>query len=209
MNLAPLRFRRLVGQMYPFDDMASRIELDWQLREETAESLEAKIEEFLQKRRPREAVSRLLLPRHANLIIATEKLGIDPDLLSTDQDRVNSVMWKLGFATNDILDLHGQFWRYHEAMANACKLASLSPSLSDVEQIRERSNNYFVTLEAILRDSLLYTTWALSTDHYANPRKFVYRPYIDEAAASEILRSFASRDTSERSLTASGFSPSF
>ncbi len=200
MNLAPLRFRRLVGQMYPFDDEPSRIELDYQLREEVADTLEAKIEEFLQKRRPREAVSRLVLPRYANVVIATEKLGIDSELFRSDQDRVNAAMWKLGFSLNDVLDVHGQFWLYHDAMMNACRPAPLGPSLGDIEQIRERSNNYFVTLEAILRDSLLYTAWALTTDHYASSHKFTYRPHVDEESALQTLKSFVEEQDSDYSV---------
>ncbi len=190
MNIAPLRFRRLVSQMYPPDE-ANRSELDWQLRNETAESLESKIEQFLMKRRPRDAVGSLLLARRTNLIVATERLSISDELLKDDDDRVNSVMWKLGFSISDVIDLHSRFWRYHHAITQACSQALMTPPLADSEQIRERAGSYFPTLEEILRDSLLYTTWALTNDHYKSSRKFIYRPMDDERQARTVLHRFA------------------
>jgi hypothetical protein len=189
MNIAPLRLRRLVAQMYPADNEQDRSELDWQLRSETAETLESKIEQYLHKRGPREAVSTLLLARRTNLIVATERLNVIDELLSTDGDRVNAVLWKLGFSIADNLDAHAQFWRYHSALNALCKPAAVNVPVVDVEQLRERSVNYFVTLEEILRDALLYTTWALTTDHYSARRKFAYNPELDSEEALQTLKS--------------------
>ncbi|MEV7988527.1 hypothetical protein [Micromonospora sp. NPDC085948] len=200
LNAAPLRLRRLVGQMYPLDSEPDRQELDWQLREETAERLEAKIDQYLRRQTPREAVSTLLLARRSNVVVATEKLQIQQDLLTTDEDRINSTLWKLGYSISDSLDPHAQFWRYHEAIDQTCRQSMLNPPSADMEEIRERSVNYFVALEEILRDSLTYTTWALTSDHYASDRRLVFRPHIHATAALEGLRSFLSQHESDHPI---------
>lgn len=199
-HIAPLRLRRLVSQMYQLDDESDRQELDWQLRDETGEKLEGKIDQFLKRQTPRDVVSTLLLTRRSNIVVASEKLRFSLDLLSEDVQRVNATLWKLGYATDDSIDPHARFWRFHEVLYQACRQASLSPVSADMEKLRERSVNYFITLEEILRDSLLYTTWALTSDHHADDHGFFYRPHIDASAALTTLKIFAAHDTSDHAL---------
>ncbi|GHJ10591.1 hypothetical protein TPA0907_49580 [Micromonospora humidisoli] len=180
LSLAPQRLRRLVGQMYLLDKESERDELDWQLRGEDAPTLEAKIESYLQKRSPREAVSALLLARKSNFVVAASKIGLAEEVLLSDEDRVNAVLWKLGFPVEDLLDPHRDFWALHEKMGQVTRQSPINPSATDAENIRRYAASFFVKLEDLLKDSLLYTTWALTHDHFASTRPFVYRSGIGE-----------------------------
>ena len=196
-DIAPLRLRRLVGQMYTLDNREERHELEWQLRGEVADSLEARIENYLQSRPPREAVSALLLARRSNMVVALEKLDLSEEILDNDEDRINSVLWKLGFSVEDALDRHKDLWSLHARMVQLTRQSPVGPLAADQEQIRGQAASYFVQLEDALRDSLLYTTWALTNDHFASSPPFVYKPHVHEAQALRILKQQASTDLDE------------
>ncbi|MET8909188.1 hypothetical protein [Micromonospora sp. NPDC004551] len=192
--LGPLRLRRLVTQMYELTDPDDREELRWQLRDEEAPSLEGQVEQYLQMRTARESVTSLLLARRRNFDVAARNLSLGVDIFKNDSDRVNAVMWKLGFSVEDILDPHAGFWSIHDRMTQVTRQSPINPGAVDAEQVRRHANSYFVKLEDLLRDSLLYTTWALTNDHIASTRPFLYRPTVDETKALGTLRSFSSAE---------------
>ncbi|WFE29317.1 hypothetical protein O7623_09045 [Solwaraspora sp. WMMD791] len=178
--LAPLRLKRLVGQMYRLDDEADRQDLEWQLRGEESANLEAKIESYLQNGDPSTVISALLLARRSNFIVASSHLGLAEDNLRTDEDRVNAVMWKLGFPVEGTLDPHRSFWNLFDTLNQSIRQSPLTLAPQDVDRIRGHAGAFFPVLESVLRDSLFYVTWALTTDHPSTARPFVYRPHIDE-----------------------------
>lgn len=200
-NIGPLRLRRMIAEMYPLDNEHERTELDWQMREEAAETTEARIEKFVQRRSPRDVVSSLLLVRHSNLIVATENLMIQDDLLRDDEDRVNSVLWKLGFSISDGLDQYSDFWRYLDATKKACRSAGVNPQMLDIEQIRREAGPFFPELERVLKDCLVFVTWALLTDHHRSEKRFVYRPNDDAPSALRRLHDMQARDEQGRRLS--------
>jgi hypothetical protein len=57
-----------------------------------------------------------------------------------------------------------------------------------------------VRLEGLLRDALLYTTWALTNDHFTSIRPFVYQQDVHEASAIKALEqaSLAGASTDSR-----------
>jgi hypothetical protein len=69
---------------------------------------------------------------------------------------------------------------------------------ADREEIRGLAGSYFVELEHILDDSLAYTTWALTNDHFASPKPFVYRPALDRLRSMELLTQRKTDDKSPR-----------
>ncbi|MGC5662743.1 hypothetical protein ACN261_20450 [Micromonospora sp. WMMD723] len=183
LPLGLMRLRRLVGQMYRMDDERDRQDLEWQLRGEEGPSLEAKIEHYLQRGEPRQVVSSLLLARRSNFVVAASRLSLAEEILTTDDERVNAVMWKLGFSVEDLLDPHKDFWQLHEKVLQALRQAPPTLTSRDVDRIRGNTGAYFPQLESVLREALYYTTWALTTDHASSPRPFVYRPSVDEEGA--------------------------
>jgi hypothetical protein len=195
-DLALLRLRRLVAQMYRLDDEGDRSELEWQLRHEEAGPLDAKLEQHLRKRSPRQTVSSLLLARKSNFIVASSSLTLAEDTLADDEDRINSVMWKLGFSVEDVLDPHREFWRLQEKMVQVARQSPVSSGAVDDENIRRYVLDYFVKLEALLKDAILFTTWALTNDHFASNRSFVYRPSVDAGASIGLLRQASATQSS-------------
>jgi hypothetical protein len=196
---AALRLRRLVRQMYRFDKEEDRLELAWhlQLRDEGTDTLDAVLEQYLQSSTPRQAVSTLLLARRSNFIIAADKLMLNEKILSTDEDRINAVLWKLGFTAEDLLDPHARFWVLHEKMLNLTRQSPINPLGPDEEQLRSQAVNYFVALEDLLKDALLYSTWCLTFDHYSSPQRFVYRPHLAKEISLRLLKERADLDTDD------------
>ncbi|MEU4773655.1 hypothetical protein [Micromonospora sp. NPDC023644] len=198
-SLAALRLRRLVRQMYRFDKEEDRLELAWhlQLRDEGTDTLDAVLEQYLQSSTPRQAVSTLLLARRSNFIVAADKLNLNERALSTDEDRINAVLWKLGFTAEDLLDPHARFWVLHEKMVTLTRQSPINPLGPDEEQLRSQAVNYFVALEDLLKDSLLYSTWCLTVDHYSSPQRFIYRPHLAKEISLRVLKEQADLDVDE------------
>ena len=75
-SLAPLRAKQFVEQMYRMEDEQDRRDLSWQMREEPSDSLDAKLEHYLQTKPPKEAIGNLVLSRWNNVVVATTSLGL-------------------------------------------------------------------------------------------------------------------------------------
>jgi len=195
-SLPTLRLRRLVRQMYRFDSEDDRLELAWhlELRHEGTDTLDAVVEQYLRSSTPRHAVSKLLLARRGNFIVAAERLMLADKLMKSDDDRINGVLWKLGFSVEDFRDPHHRFWDLHEDLIALTRQTLRSRVGPDEEKVRSAAVNYFVALEDLLKDALLFTTWALTTDHYSSDRRFTYRTEVDAPRALEILKARAEMD---------------
>lgn len=189
-SLAPLRARRLIEQMYRLDQETDREELDWQMRDEPNDSLEAKLEHYLQTKPPKRAIGNLVLARRSNVVIATTNLRLGSLADENDEDLINAVLWKLGFAIDDLGETNATFWQALESVLQRARQGTVSSQSADHENIRGAASTYFTALERLLDDSLAYTIWALTSDHYANPKPFVYRPDIDRSLAFKRLNDF-------------------
>ncbi|WP_143662641.1 hypothetical protein [Streptomyces sp. CB03238] len=192
MNAAPLRLRHLIESMYRLDRVDDREELDWQLRSEEADSLEAKLDIYLQNRSPREVLQALVLARKSNAVTACEVLRLREGAADSP-DFIPVILWKLGFGSNLNRDPHKQFWRLHEDMERMVRGNPGSPLGPTLEQFRGAVANYFVELETVLDDSLSFTVWALTNDHMTSKRPFTYRPDEEIGAAHAWLQEAATR----------------
>lgn len=187
MNVAPLRLRRLIKQIYLTPTSAEDIvrdaaeaesdetrDLEWQLRAIPGPSIEARLTEYLRKASPGEVLRRLILNTHDNVRIAAESLDLKFSDVS-DDDLVERMLWKLGFDVGEGDELHENFWRHSERLRRAAETASVSSSVGE-EEMREISGSYFPSLEGLLNDSLAYAVWALTTDHVSesDPYRYVY-----------------------------------
>lgn len=175
MNLAPLRLRDLIEQMYRMTDVADREELEWQLRTATGETLEARLENYLREQEPRAVVESLVLARKSNAVAACELLRLREGAVES-KDFISLVLWKLGFASPYSGDPHGDFWRHHEDMERMARLGPGGPMSPSVEEFRSAAVNYFVALENALDDAISFVVWALSHDHVTDRRPFVFEP---------------------------------
>ncbi|WP_162602843.1 hypothetical protein [Streptomyces sp. CS090A] len=182
MNVAPLRLRYLIESMYRMDHVEDREELDWQLRNEEAESLEAKLDKYLQNVSPRTVLETLVLARKSNAVTACEVLRLR-DGAAESADFISIILWKLGFASLLTMDPHRKFWNLHEDMERMVRAVPGSPLGPSLDEFRGAAANYFVELETILDDSICFTVWALTNDHITSKRPFTYA--VDE----EIRRS--------------------
>lgn len=197
-NIAPLRARQLVEQMYMFDKNEDRQELEWQLRKEQGESLEAKLEHYLQTKPPREALNNLILTRRSNVIVAMQHLKLIDGTDESDDLLLNTVLWKLGFEVVDLQPRHQKFLSLHRRMLQHTRQSPVGNLDTELEEVRGVAANYFAELESVLDDSLSYATWALTNDHYVSSKPFIYRPEIDRKSAFELLSETGRRQRPER-----------
>ncbi|MEU4209511.1 hypothetical protein AB0F13_05795 [Streptomyces sp. NPDC026206] len=194
MNVAPLRLRHLIESMYRLDYVEDREELDWQLRNEDADSLEAKLDKYLQNRSPRDVLEALVLARKSNAVTACEVLRLR-DGAAEDPEFISTILWKLGFASVLNQDPHRKFWKLHEEMERMVRGVPGSPLGPTLEEFRGAAANYFVELETILDDSICFTVWSLTSDHVASKRPFTYRVDEELARSHEWLQRAASRSS--------------
>ncbi|MFI5707367.1 hypothetical protein [Kribbella sp. NPDC051620] len=196
-HVSQLRLRRLIDKAYRLDVPSDRAELEFQLRDIDSVSVESQLEEFIRSATPEQVLTRLVLARHANVIAASEDLAVDTALHAEDSDLIDSILWKLGFGINRGTDANRQFWRHHREMKTLTQTADVS-AVVDQTVVRSLASNYFVALEGILNDSLSYSTWALTENHLAAQRPFIYRPDDDGPTAlmalNEAEKARASRE---------------
>ena len=191
-SIAPLRARRLVEQMYRLDNEADREELDWQMRDEPSDSLDAKLENYLQTSPPRQAIGNLVLARRSNVIVATASLGLGDIAREGDAKLIDAILWKLGFSVESSGEASDEFRRMNDNIRQFTRQGGLGSHPTDLERTRGAATNYFVALERFLDETLAYSIWALTTDHYNNPRPFTYRPHLDRIEAFNRLNAFES-----------------
>lgn len=177
LSVASARLRRLLDELYAVGTSADATELDWQLRGVDAPEREGRLEEFFRNAHPRDVLTRLVLSRRSDLLTAGHKLGmrIRPIGEQSDDELLDTLMWKLGFDVNPSEARHARFWRLHESLKRLTDEASIS-TMSDTESIRSVASNYFVALEELLLDSLIFVTWAFNTDHHVSNRRYTYDP---------------------------------
>jgi hypothetical protein len=199
-SIAPLRTRRLVEQMYLLDKVEDRQELEWQLRREQGESLEAKLEHYIQTKQPRDVLKNLVLTRRSNVIVAMQHLMLIDGADESDEVLLNSVLWKLGFEVVDPHASHEKFWNLHRRMLQHTRSSPVESLDAEIEEVRGTAANYFTELEGVLDDSLAYITWALTSDHYVNSKPFTYRPEIDRTHAFGLLSETGRRQSRPEKL---------
>ena len=196
-SMAPLRARRLVEQMYRLDQESDRQELDWQMRDEANDSLEAKLEHHLQTKSPQRAIGNLVLARRSNVVVATTTLRLGNLAHETDEELINAILWKLGFSINDLGEENTAFWDSLDLVQQRARRGIASPQTKDRDHIRGAASIFFTNLERVLDESLAYTIWALTNDHYSSSKPFVYRPHIDRMPSFKHLNDYGG-DSAER-----------
>lgn len=187
-SLPMLRLDRLIKSMYKTDLVDDMQELDWQLRAIDGLTPGGKLAEFMRTRSPREILATLVMARRENVAIAGAALGVtlDSGITTDDAALVTRLLWKLGFNTGTVQEPHARLLSRHDELAGLTRTAQLSSAV-DEEPIRKAASVYFQDLELFLTDSLTYVTWALTNDHYASERPWVYRASVDRADALQRL----------------------
>ncbi|MCZ7417562.1 hypothetical protein [Streptomyces sp. WMMC897] len=192
INLAPLRLRNLIEHMYRLSDVGDRGELEWQLRDATGDTLEARLENYLLEQSPQSVVERLVLARRSNAVAACEILHLR-DGAAESPDFIPLILWKLGYSSPAQSDPHADFWRLHQNMEKMARLGPGRPLSPSVEEFRGAAANYFVALESALDDALTFTVWALSHDHLTDRRPFVFKPDRQRTSSYLWLQSAVTR----------------
>ncbi|TCU46899.1 hypothetical protein [Curtobacterium sp. PhB146] len=165
-----LRLASTVRAMFDKNSPEDMDELAWMLRQVRGRTTAERLEEFLRKESPRTIVSTLILGRRRNAQRAADLLSIS---LSTGDDFVDRILWKLGFPLERRADIRDEYWSRHQALETFVTTASANADSTE-SRLREIASNYFVELERFLFDSLTFATWALLTDHVTSKSPFRY-----------------------------------
>lgn len=188
VSLPMLRLRRLISGMYNSNDLQDMQTLDWQLRSVDADTPAAKLAEYVRTESVRSIVSNLVLVRRENAEHACSALRLPAPTHFDDDSLVSAIMWKLGFDLSLSTAPHARFFSHQEGIATLVEEARLSSTVNE-DAIQKEASVYFTALEEVLNDSLMYVTWALTTDHYVSSRPFVYRRGTDAKDAAALLSS--------------------
>jgi hypothetical protein len=180
-GLASLRERKLLQALYLRDDETDTEELDWQLRGFDSEDLDERLENFFRSTDPRAALRRMILARKTNMIAACEEVGIEDGDELSDEELVETVLWKLGFDVRFEDDPHKYFWDLHQRISVLTQSSRIS-GIGESETFRGVANAFFTELEGLLTDSLAFSSWALLNDHTAAFFPFSYDNEHDRAA---------------------------
>lgn len=196
-SFSSARLRALLGKLYELGKQ-DEAELDWQLRGVEAPERDHRLEEFYRNSDPREILRRLVFSRYSDLVAASHHLGLRLRAVGelTDDELIEALLWKLGYSAGTPANAHGRFWRLHTSLGRLTAEASVS-TLSDIEAIRSVASNYFVALEELLIDALVYSTWALTTDHYTQRRRFVFDPDLVRSTAVRTMNEYAAASSGE------------
>lgn len=184
-GLALLRERRLLSKLYVRDPGTDVQELEWQLRGIDIDDLDEKLQYFYRTKSPADALKRLALARKSNMIAACYEVRIDHDNGMTDDELIDTFLWKLGFPNETDEDPHADFWELHQ------RISALTQSLTSgsSERFLESAALYFTHLEGLLLDSLAFTSWALQNDHTRSASPFAYDDDEDRDAGLALLES--------------------
>jgi hypothetical protein len=181
-HIGQLRLRRSIDRLYVLEKQSEVAELEFQLRDVDAPTLAAQLAEFIRTRTPEEVLQRLVLARRSNVITICEELSLIDNEYPTDDDLIQTLLWKLGFGLDSHENVHYRFWKHHADMKNLTQTAAVS-AIVDQEAVRSLAGNYFVSVEEVLGDSLAYSTWALTSDQLKGARPFTYREDVDRDEA--------------------------
>lgn len=171
-GLPLLRLAQMCRHLFDIHRPDEMDALAWALRNVEGATPTDRLEEFLRTESPREIIRTLVLTRRENVESFCAELRIPRDM--TDELLVDTIMWKLGFSPPVVPDKRDDYWAEHTALERVSTTAAVNLSLNP-SVIRSTAANYFVELEHYLSDSLMFTTWALLNDHYANDQQFVFR----------------------------------
>lgn len=118
---------------------------------------------------PEEVLRRLVLASRASFLAAAERIGLEPADPGNHEEVLQDLLWKLGATTRTLP-------RTLDKLAALEDQLRQSASGGDQDDTRGVISNVFAALEAAMRMSLEYTTWALTTDHYIEESSFIYDP---------------------------------
>lgn len=167
------------GILEPADlEYSLEVEAD---RLEAGELLELAVRRF----DPGELLRTLVFSQRRVDAAAAAFLGISFDAASKEE-RIQRALWKLGEPVGlDFGDLHQL--RVHEA-----ELSAAGRSNATQEVLRGHIANLFSALETALQRALIYSTWALTTDHFLEGG-FEYDPSLS-ASVLRFIEDFAPTD---------------
>lgn len=196
-GFASLRQRELLNRLYLRDNQTDTEELDWQLRGFDSDDLDERLENFFRSTNPRTALARMILARKTNMIAACEFVGLEDGADLSDEELVETVLWKLGFDVRTEYDSHRTFWDLHQRIS-ALTQASRISGIGESETFRGVASSFFTELEGVLADALAFASWVLLVDHTSQPHPFSYDDSADREAA--LLRLQEAHDRSSNDV---------
>lgn len=166
-GIGPKRLKRLIQEVY--EETNDIEQLKWSLRHIEGETINQKLDRYIDSEDPKEVVKNLILISEDKIKKTFEiiKYGIFeiPDSKVKEEYLIDKLLWKLGF---NIKVYPAEQKIFGERFARLNEVVSISDEYGEYEkeQIRSVGVNFFVSLEEILDMSLSFTTWVLLSDHF-------------------------------------------
>jgi hypothetical protein len=190
-QLPLLRLTALARSLFDIDSATDMEDLAWTLRESPGQTAQERLESFLRSAPPEDVVRTLFFARRSTVEKVRDELRVADDL--SDEEMIKVILWRLGLPLSAPRDTRIHYWQEHDELETLVRTASVGASVAESE-IRARSSNYFVALEEHLFDSLIYSTWALTNDHFIDAQPYVYAKSRAEEVAFSILSGYSDGD---------------
>jgi len=184
-----LRLSRLIAHLYDRSEPEGLADLSWHMRSVDGATLDDRLEEYLRLTSPAQVVSELVLSRRGHVERALAEMRIDKSEVrlgdlgpaDSDEDIVQTLLWKLGFEPEISGSVSADFTENGARMSRAIREAQAS-AIVDVESIREAGRRLFISLEGVLEDALEYAWWAMMSDHVTAEKPFTHLPSATKPA---------------------------
>lgn len=206
-ELPPSRLRRLIEILGTSE--GSPEDLEWHLMDVGGTDLQRKLTTVVFESDPAELVEAFAIRgrREYETTVDYLRYGYFPRPTSSDAKRilVQRILWKLGFNVTVHPPLHATFDRLGPALAEVVMRRGVDTHGAQ-QDVRSVAVNYFVCLEEILEDALIFTLWSLMNDHYAQTRRtrFRYNRSSSLLYASSFLNGRRLTATQSLTFSASG-----
>jgi len=180
------RLYSLLNRLYLEADVLDIRDLEYVLEVQPGLDSSELLEAAVRKWEPRELLERLVVFTRIARDEAVEYLGINAASTSREE-LIDIMLWKLGEPAEVYLADLERLTGFERA------LTSSLDSQSGEDVLRGHLTNLFKTVEDALQKALIFSTWALTVDHYLSEDAFSYDPaqalsvmqFIDDHAPTD------------------------
>ncbi len=180
-------------------DESARNQLKWKLRYSAGDTLDQKLDDYIQNNDPEHTIKELIITDQSYLQRLTKLIrhmyvpNISDQL--DEEAFIRKLMWKIGYRVQTPGLNFSHFFNYINSTREAATQEGLH-GYQNHDLARSSASNLFVSMEDFLDKTISFITWALLGDHYAKTR-FVYRLPLAREFMANIINNCDHNDAIE------------
>ncbi|MGC4876674.1 hypothetical protein ACLQ26_10500 [Micromonospora sp. DT43] len=181
---------RLIHTIYYETDGLDPADLAYAIQHSPTRHSSELIGMAVQKKDPRVLLQSLVLPVRRAAAKASSFLGIANFESMPSEEFLERMCWKLGMPSPIIFSELPRVSSYEEEFRRACTSGHSNDELKAI------GSKLFTAIEDCVQRSLVYITWAMTSDHYMNQQGFEYDPEMSTEVISFIEERVPASDES-------------